>query len=81
MGEDSATTEFLHTAKKYQHSRFENLPIYRSQNDQCYYVDMLHNPIVIDQQPTDIDVTNLDEGSLENTQDLLQETQLSPNVT
>jgi hypothetical protein len=42
---------------------------------------MLHNPIVIDQQPTDIDVTNLDEGSLENTQDLLQETQLSPNVT
>jgi hypothetical protein len=81
MGEDSATAELLHITKKYQHLRFEDLPIYRSQNDQCYYVDMPHSPTMIDQQPTKINVVNLDEGSLENTQDLLHETQLSPNVT
>jgi hypothetical protein len=52
MGKNYVTTELLHIAKKDQHSRFEDLLIYRSQNDQCYYVDMPHSPTVKDQQPT-----------------------------
>ncbi len=81
MGEEFTTTKLLYIVEKYQQPRFEDLPIYRSQNDQCYYVDMPHSPTVINQQPTKIDVINLDEGSLESTQELLHETQLSPNVT
>jgi len=42
-----------------------------SQNDQHYYVDMPHSLIILDQQPTKIDVVNLDEGSFENIQKLL----------
>jgi hypothetical protein len=37
-----------------------------SQNDQCYYVDMPHSLIILDQQPIKIDVVNLNEVNLEN---------------
>ncbi len=57
----------IHITKTNQHLRFEDLPIYKSQNDQHYYVYMPHSPTMINQQPTKIDVVNLDEGSLENT--------------
>jgi hypothetical protein len=40
--------EILHIFKTYQHPRSKNLPIYKSQNDQCYYVNyMPHSPTVI----------------------------------
>jgi hypothetical protein len=48
--EESIIVELLHIFKTYQHPRFKDLPIYRSQNDQRYYVNyMPHSPIVIDQ--------------------------------
>jgi hypothetical protein len=37
-------------------------PIYKLKNDQYYHVDMPQSPIVIEQQPINIDVVNLDGG-------------------
>jgi hypothetical protein len=38
-------------------------PIYKLENDQCYYVDMPQSPIMIEQQLAHTDVVNLDKGS------------------
>jgi hypothetical protein len=48
--EESIIVKLLHISKTYQHPRSKDLPVYRSQNDQCYYVNYTpHSPIVIDQ--------------------------------
>ncbi len=44
--EESIIVKLLHISKIYQHPRSKDLPIYRSQKDQCYYVNyMFHSPI------------------------------------
>ncbi len=69
-GEESIIVELFHIAKTYQHPRFEDL--FMSQNDQHYYVNMPHSLIMLNQQSIKIDFVNLNEGSFENTQELLQ---------
>ncbi len=62
-GEEFVVAELLHIAKTNQHPTFEHSPIYRLENDQCYYVDMPQSPTMIEQHPIYIDVVNLDEGN------------------
>jgi len=38
-GEDYATAKLLHIGETVQHPTFEDLPTYRIENDQRYYVD------------------------------------------
>jgi hypothetical protein len=81
-GEEFTVVKLLHIAKVYWHPTSENPPIYKLENDQCYYVDMPHNPSMIEQQPIKINVINLDEGNqIMDIQELLQEIQLPPNLT
>jgi hypothetical protein len=47
-GEEFIVMELFHRTKTNQHLRFEDLPIYMSQNVKHYYVDMPHSPIVLD---------------------------------
>jgi hypothetical protein len=48
--EESIIVKLLHISKTYQHPRSKELPIYKSQNDRCYYVNyMAHSPRVIDE--------------------------------
>jgi hypothetical protein len=67
VGRIFVVAKILHSVEIIQHPTFEDLPIYRLKNDQHYYVDMAKNPLVIKQQLDDINVVNLNEGSLENT--------------
>jgi hypothetical protein len=62
-GEESTTIEFLHMVETDQHLTSKDPPIYRPENDQHYYVDMPQSLTMIEQQPTDIDVVNLNEGN------------------
>jgi hypothetical protein len=62
-GEEFVVIELLHIAKIDQCPTSKDPPIYRPKNDQHYYVDMPESPIVIEQQPVDIDVVNLNEGN------------------
>ncbi len=62
-GEESIIAKLFHITETNQHSRFQDLLIYMSQNDQQYYVDMPHSATILDQQPTNIDVVNENEGS------------------
>jgi hypothetical protein len=39
--EESIIVELFHISKTYQHPRSKDLPIYRSQNDQHYYVNYM----------------------------------------
>jgi hypothetical protein len=45
-GEDSTTTELFHIGEIVQHPTFEDLPTYKLENDQRYYVDMPQSPTV-----------------------------------
>jgi len=45
MGGGIYCYKLFHITKKCQHPRFEDLPM--SQNDQHYYVNMPHSPIIL----------------------------------
>jgi len=62
-GEEFIAIELLHIVEIDQCPTSKDPPIYKPENDQRYYVDMPESFIVIEQQPTNIDVVNLDEGS------------------
>jgi hypothetical protein len=62
-GEESVTIKLFHIAKTNQCLTSKDPPIYRLENDQCYYVYMFQSLTMIEQQLAHIDVVNLDEGS------------------
>ncbi len=71
-GEEFVIIELLHIVETYQCPTPEDPPIYRPKNDQRYYVDMPQSLIMIEHQPAEIDVINLDEGNQAmDTQELL----------
>jgi len=65
-GEEYVTSKFIHIVETYQHPTSKNLFIYKPKNDQCYYVDMPRNLIVIE-----IDVVNQNEGNFQDIQELM----------
>jgi hypothetical protein len=42
--EDYAIIELLHIGEIIQHPTSKDLPTYKSENDQCYHVDMPQSP-------------------------------------
>jgi hypothetical protein len=65
-GEEFVVVELLHITQTVQHPTFEDLPTYMLKNNLCYYVNMLQSPLMTEQQPKDINVVKLDEGSPKN---------------
>jgi hypothetical protein len=62
-GEDFDAIELLYIGETSQHLTSEDLPTYKPENDQHYYVDMPQSPITREQQLEENIVVNSNEGS------------------